>query len=143
MILVCDISYLTIEKMVFYMSAGNIAGEAHPVVAEGISMAIQSAWLLSQILLVRQNEILSGKNSADAGQDYTKQWNAHFANRIHAAAVFAQLAMRPWAVGMILPILKLFPSILTFGAKLSGKVKQVVPVTISTKLTSNEKESTI
>jgi flavin-dependent dehydrogenase len=126
---------------IFYV--GNIAGEAHPVVAEGISMAIQSAWILSQILLVHQNEILSDKHSAKAGQDYTKQWNTHFANRIHAAAIFAQFAMRPWAVEMILPLLKMFPAILTFGAKLSGKVKQVVPATISTKLTSNERESTI
>jgi flavin-dependent dehydrogenase len=122
---------------------GNIAGEAHPVVAEGISMAMQSAWLLSQILLVRQDEILSGKKYADAGQDYTKQWNAHFSNRIYAAALFAQLVMRPKTIRMLLPILKLFPTILTFGAKLSGKVKQVVPATISTKLTSNEKENTI
>ncbi len=30
--------------------AGNIAGEAHPVVAEGISMAMQSAWLLCRRL---------------------------------------------------------------------------------------------
>jgi flavin-dependent dehydrogenase len=122
---------------------GNIAAEAHPVVAEGISMAMQSAWLLAQILRAHQNEILSNKNSADAGRDYAKQCRAHFANRIHAAAVFAQFAMRPWAVDMILPVLKRFPSILTVGAKLSGKAKQVVPVTISTKLTANETENTI
>ncbi len=122
---------------------GNIAGEAHPAIAEGISMAMQSAWLLSQTLLAHQNDVLSGKNRVEAGQDYTKQWNAHFANRIHAAAIFAQLAMRPWAVKMTLPILKLFPSMLTFGAALSGKTKQVVPSIISTKLTSTETENTI
>ena len=33
--------------------------------------------------------------------------------------------MRPWAVATLLPLLKKFPGILTFGAKLSGKVKQV------------------
>jgi hypothetical protein len=51
--------------------------------------------------------------------------------------------MRPWAMKMVLPILKQFPGILTIGAKLSGKVKQVVPVTPSIKLTSNETENTI
>ena len=126
---------------IFYV--GNIAGEAHPIVAEGISMAIQSAWVLAQVLLARQYEILSDKNTANAGEDYTKKWDLHFANRIHFAAVFAQLAMRPWAVNTLLPIVKLFPSILTLGAKLSGKIKQVIPITISTKLTSNEKENTI
>ena len=126
---------------VFYV--GNRAGEAHPIVAEGISMAMQSAWILSQVLLTHQNEILSSKNAAEAGDAYTKQWNAHFANRIHAAALFSQLAMRPWVVATMLPIMKLFPGILTFGAKLSGKIKQVVPTTTSTKLTSSEKENTI
>lgn len=128
-------------KGIFFV--GNNAGEAHPVVAEGISMAMQSAWILSQVLLKNQNEILLGKNTADAGCAYAKQWSIHFANRIHAAALFAQLAMRPWVVATTLPIMRLFPGILTFGAKLSGKIKQVVPLTISTKLTSNEKENTI
>src|SRR6185503_18289586 len=31
-------------------SVGNLAGEAHPLVAEGISMAIQSAWLAARAL---------------------------------------------------------------------------------------------
>jgi len=31
-------------------TVGNAAGEAHPLVAEGIGMAIQSAWLLAQAL---------------------------------------------------------------------------------------------
>ena len=101
---------------IFYV--GNIAGEAHPVVAEGISMAMQSAWILSQVLLQNQNDVLSGKNLAEVGQAYTKQWDAHFANRIHAAALFAQLAMRPWVVATMLPIMKLFPKILRFGAQL-------------------------
>jgi len=96
--------------------AGNIAGEAHPTIAEGISMALQSAWLLSQALL----------KSSHAGQAYTQQWRAYFSKRIHAAALFAQVAMRPWAAATVLPLLKQFPSILTFGAKLSGKVKLVM-----------------
>ena len=30
---------------------GNIAGESHPVIAEGISMALQSGWLLARELI--------------------------------------------------------------------------------------------
>ncbi len=100
---------------------GNIAGEAHPVVAEGISMAMQSAWLLSQIL--NQTEIRSKNQFHEAGQVYIQQWNAHFANRIYAAACFAHLAMRPWAASLLLPWLKRFPALLTLGAKLSGKTQ--------------------
>ncbi|STX39704.1 NAD(P)/FAD-dependent oxidoreductase [Legionella feeleii] len=109
--------------------AGNLAGEAHPVVAEGISMAMQSAWLLSQTLIAHKNEILTGKGLNNAGADYTKQWRKHFVKRIHSAAVFAQLAMmRPWAHSLLLPLVKQFPGILTFGAKLSGKIQQVLPI---------------
>ena len=32
---------------------GNAAGEAHPIIGEGISMALQSAWLLCARLLDR------------------------------------------------------------------------------------------
>jgi flavin-dependent dehydrogenase len=122
---------------------GNIAGEAHPIIAEGISMAMQSAWLLSQILLAHQQEILLKKNSEQAGLAYTKQWNKHFSNRIHAASVFSQFAMRPRSVSLLLPIIKRFPQFLTFGAKLSGKINQVVPITASTELTASEMENTI
>jgi flavin-dependent dehydrogenase len=106
---------------------GNIAGEAHPIIAEGISMATQSAWLLSQVLIRHQKEIIVEKGIANAGTDYSKCWAEHFSNRIYVAAIFAQFAMRPWAMNIILPLFKLFPDILTFGAKMSGKIHQVIP----------------
>jgi acyl-homoserine lactone acylase PvdQ len=59
------------------------------------------------------------------GQVYTQEWNRHFKKRIRAAALFAQFAMRPWVVTSLLPIMQMFPGLLTFGAKLSGKINQV------------------
>jgi flavin-dependent dehydrogenase len=105
--------------------AGNIAGEAHPVVAEGISMAIQSAWLLSHSLIAHRNNLLLGKSLKEIGTLYTKQWHKHFAKRIHAASFFASLAMMPKMHALVLPILTQFPELLTLGAKLSGKNKYV------------------
>ena len=103
---------------------GNAAGEAHPVVAEGISIALQSAWLLSQVLIKHYPT----QNFDAAGQAYTQLWRKHFASRIYASTVFARLAMMPpFAIQLMLPIFKLFPSLLTFGAKLSGKIQQIVP----------------
>jgi flavin-dependent dehydrogenase len=122
------------KEGIFYV--GNHAGEAHPVVAEGISMALQSGWLLAQALLKHRGDV------AAAGAIYSKQWRSHFATRIHAASVFAHYAMLPWAVNATIPILKLFPVILTLGAKLSGKIKQVVPATSITPVAS-EMENTI
>jgi menaquinone-9 beta-reductase len=105
---------------IFYV--GNIAGEAHPIVAEGISMALQSGWLLAESLLACNDDMDL------AGRRYSKLWREYFAKRIHAAALFSSVAMRPWAVKLVLPVLKWFPEILTFGAKLSGKVRHVIPV---------------
>ncbi|MCW8472045.1 FAD-dependent oxidoreductase [Fluoribacter gormanii] len=108
---------------------GNIAGEAHPIVAEGISMAMQSAWLLSRCLIHFKLNIRGGNYRDDAGAYYTKQWRKYFSSRIHAASFFAQLAMmKPWSRSLLLPIIKQFPSILTLGAQLSGKIQHVMPI---------------
>ena len=96
--------------------AGNIAGEAHPIIAEGISMAIQSSWLLTQCLLAAGPAV---------GPRYARAWNRHFAARMHAAAVFAWLAMNDHSRAGAAHLIRAFPAILTWGAALSGKA---VPV---------------
>jgi len=100
---------------------GNAAGEAHPIIAEGISMAIQSAWLLCERLTARRREALTHAALEEVGRDYAVAWRHCFAPRIRAAALFAQLAMRPAAVALLLPLLRLFPAALTLGACWSGK----------------------
>jgi len=89
---------------------GNIAGEAHPVIAEGISMAIQSSGLLAQLLI------------AHRGECYAQEWKRRFAPRIHAAALFAQLAMRAPTRAASLALLRAAPGLMGLGARLSGKV---------------------
>ncbi|WP_454783733.1 NAD(P)/FAD-dependent oxidoreductase [Legionella sp. WA2024007413] len=112
-----------------FFFVGNIAGEAHPIVAEGISMAMQSAWLLAHCLIQFKLNIRRGQHFDDAGTFYTKQWYKYFSNRIHAASFFAQLAMmKPWARSLLRPIIKQFPGVLTMGARFSGKIQQVVPI---------------
>jgi flavin-dependent dehydrogenase len=93
--------------------AGNAAGEAHPVVAEGISMAMQSAWLLA-------HHLLAGTEHA-----YSSEWRRMFSIRIRAAAAIAQWAMRPLAVAAVLPLLQAFPAVLTEGARTTGKVTPI------------------
>ena len=101
---------------IFYV--GNAAGEAHPIIAEGISMAMQSAWLLSR-------RLLQTKDRAAAARLYARDWRAAFAPRIHAAAAFAHLAMWPGAE-RLLPLIERFPRVLSWGATLSGKTAQIV-----------------
>ncbi|HUY36066.1 MAG TPA: FAD-dependent monooxygenase [Pirellulales bacterium] len=109
---------------------GNAAGEAHPVVAEGISMAMQSAWLLGRRLAadgrVRSRRSRDEAMVDSAGRDYAALWRHTFAGRIRAAAAVAHWAMRPAAVRAVLPIIRRCPALLTWGARLSGKSRLLV-----------------
>lgn len=104
-------------------AVGNAAGEAHPIVAEGISMAMQSAWLLCERLLARQNILASGDAVKAASYAYEADWRRNFSRRIHAAALFAHLAMRPATAELTAGLLKHAPSLLTLGARWSGKAQ--------------------
>jgi flavin-dependent dehydrogenase len=106
-------------------AVGNAAGEAHPVVAEGISMAMQSAWLLCERLKVAGRSC-SKQALAQVGAAYTADWEKSFAARIRVAAFVARVAMNPLAVAGASLLLRLFPTLLTCGAEWSGKAKQVV-----------------
>jgi flavin-dependent dehydrogenase len=108
---------------IFYI--GNAAGEAHPIIAEGISMAMQSAWLLARRLLQTKGRASSPEARALAGRFYARDWRAAFAPRIRAAATFARVAMWPPAE-RVLPLIERFPQILSWGATLSGKTAQLV-----------------
>jgi hypothetical protein len=88
-------------------------------------MAIQSAWLLCGRLTARSADVLSDRTLAVIGHDYAAAWRRHFARRMYSAASVAHWAMRPWAVTGTLPLLAMFPSILTAGARLSGKTTLV------------------
>jgi flavin-dependent dehydrogenase len=88
---------------------GNIAGEAHPVIAEGISMAIQSSGLLAKLLI------------AGHGENYAQEWKRRFAPRIRAASVFAHLAMNGAGRLAGLALLRTAPGLLDLGARISGK----------------------
>lgn len=104
---------------------GNAAGEAHPILGEGISMALQSAWLLCASLNRHRDRLLGGADPAPVGQDYARQWRRHFEGRVRWAAVLAHLAMRPAAAGGLLPILRRRPNLLTLCARLGGKVRRL------------------
>ena len=110
------------------LPVGNAAGEAHPIVAEGISMAIQSSWLLCERLIARQDEIRAGRGMAALADDYAASWRENFARRVRVAQVFANLATRPAAARTIAALLRFAPSLLTFGAHLSGKAQSLTPL---------------
>jgi menaquinone-9 beta-reductase len=105
---------------------GNAAGEAHPVIAEGISMALQSAWLLAHSLVAWRT--LSGSPAAlrAAAANYRTEWRRAFAKRIYVSEAIAQWAMRTATVSATLPVLRCFPTLLEWSSRLSGKARHVV-----------------
>lgn len=96
---------------------GNAAGEAHPLVGEGMSLAMQSAALLCASL----RDALRSNAWAEAGVAYEREWRRLFAQRLRLSACYAQLAMRPRLSGMATALLSRVPSLLTLGARWSGK----------------------
>jgi 2-polyprenyl-6-methoxyphenol hydroxylase-like FAD-dependent oxidoreductase len=104
-------------------AVGNAAGEAHPILGEGISMAMQSAWLLCRQLIARRHELLGGAAQAAVARAYARDWRRAFAARVRWAAVLAHLAMRPEQARVLLPLLRAAPSLLTAAARLGGKAR--------------------
>lgn len=100
-------------------AVGNAAGEAHPLVAEGISMAIQSSWLLCEVLAARKD--FSARALERQGREYQARWRRHLAMRVHAAALFAALTARPAGAALTMQVLERIPALLTLGARWSGK----------------------
>ena len=105
--------------------AGNLAAEAHPIIAEGISIAIQSAALLCSLLIANETEVRRGHRLATVRRDYAARLATHFEVRIRVSAWLASLAMHPHATRILLPVLDRFPDLLSLGANLSGKARQL------------------
>jgi len=101
---------------------GNAAGEAHPIIAEGITMAMQSSWILSE------EWIAAGQDGdpENVAKQYRKRWNRSFQGRIRASFLFAAAAMNPGTTSALRSLFQTFPGLLTLGAELSGKAKVVV-----------------
>jgi flavin-dependent dehydrogenase len=108
---------------------GNAAAEAHPIVAEGISMAIQSACLLCEQLIARQDTLrhsaLSSAVLESMRHEYAATWRRNFSRRLHMAALFAHLFMRPICTRIAAGLLERVPQLLTRGARWSGKADRL------------------
>lgn len=109
-------------------TVGNAAAEAHPIVAEGISMAILSAFLLVRQLNLgraRGDSAFSKPECENIRQNYERAWRSNFSQRVRLAALFAHMFMRPFAAQMVTGWLERFPRLLTEGARWSGKTESL------------------
>ncbi|MGQ0656567.1 MAG: NAD(P)/FAD-dependent oxidoreductase [Chromatiales bacterium] len=109
------------------LTVGNCAGEAHPIIAEGISMAMQGAWTLAQLLIAARDQ--AGRiNVARIAHQYTCLWRRQFLPRLRQAELYAQLAMRPTLARLSAALLVRQPPLLNWCARASGKTTTVPAV---------------
>ena len=105
---------------------GNLAGESHPIIAEGISMALQSGWMLARELGGSQKWGLCERTAA--GQRYSVAWKKQFATRIRVASLLARLAIFPATAHAMRSVVRAFPMSLSVGAVLSGKTRAIMAI---------------
>ena len=113
-------------------AVGNAAGEAHPILGEGISMAMQGAFLLCARLELERDALLAGARQSRTARLYERDWRRAFGARLRWAALFAALAMRP-AARVLLPALRAWPALLTAGAIVGGKARAAPVTSLSTR----------
>jgi flavin-dependent dehydrogenase len=103
---------------------GNAAGEAHPIVGEGMSMALQSAWMLCDRLLALHGRERRGDAAwqSSVAREYAAQWHRQFGLRLKLAAMFAHAAASPALGPALLALASCWPGLLRRGAHVSGKV---------------------
>ena len=106
---------------------GNAAGEAHPILGEGISMALQSASLLCRHLLADATLICKPIAAAQTmlQRRYAADWQCEFAPRVRLSAAFAHAAMHRRSATLLMALVRRWPGLLTRGALWGGKIRRV------------------
>jgi flavin-dependent dehydrogenase len=102
---------------------GNAAGETHPLIGEGITMALQSAFLLCHTLAARAPGRIDAAARREIHRCYRRAWRAAFERRVRFASAYAQLAMRPALSRAAEAVLRRWPGTLTEAARWAGKAR--------------------
>jgi len=119
---------------------GNAAGEGHPIIGEGMSMALQSSWLLcTQLLAAQRREGFSVETwQREAQRRYAEQWRHEFVPRMRLASAFSHVAMRPAFSAPLMVLARVWPGMLTLGARWGGKVHCAADLTLFDGLAPSE-----
>jgi 2-polyprenyl-6-methoxyphenol hydroxylase-like FAD-dependent oxidoreductase len=102
---------------------GNAAAEAHPLIGEGICMALQSAAILAKLLAHRPKD-LRAADVVDVQRAHAAICRKEFSARIRVAQVYARVAMQPSLAGAAAILMTSWPRALTAGARLAGKARR-------------------
>jgi flavin-dependent dehydrogenase len=102
---------------------GNAAGETHPLIGEGISMALQSSKFLVESLHMHANTAIGAKALSASHRAYASAWHKSFRPRMHLAALYAHVAMRAPLAAPVGAFLRQWPALLTTAARCAGKAR--------------------
>jgi len=111
------------DDAAFPFRIGNAAGEAHPLAGEGISMALQSAAILADVLIAHAGALDDWRVQQRMREEYARRWRRHFVRRIRCASLFAHAAMRPGLYRPFLPFLQRHPMVLNVFALWCDKTR--------------------
>jgi menaquinone-9 beta-reductase len=113
---------------------GNAAGESHPLIGEGIGMALQSAVLLARELTRRSPATINACAALDVQRRYAAAWHQEFSRRLRVATLYAQIAMRPLLTRPARALLGRWPTLLTEAARVAGKARVSAPAHLSPRI---------
>jgi len=102
---------------------GNAAGETHPLIGEGMSMALESAFLLANHLIPHTAGEVDPIGWIQIQRAYEAAWRTAFAPRMRVAAAYAHLAMQRALSIPAHAVLRRWPGLLTRAAQLAGKAR--------------------
>jgi flavin-dependent dehydrogenase len=92
------------------LMCGDSAGMIHPLCGNGMSMAIRSAKIISELII----DYLNGKivSKSELEKIYINKWNAEFKIRLKVGHVVASFFERKYLTGLALYGLQSFPNLL-------------------------------
>lgn len=100
---------------------GNAAGETHPLIGEGISMALEAAFLLTSHLVPHTAAEIPSIGWIQIHKAYQAAWRTAFAPRMRVAAAYAHMTMQPTLRSPTQAVLRRWPGLLTYAAQWAGK----------------------
>lgn len=103
---------------------GNAAGESHPLIGEGISMALQAGKLLASELTQQRAAAIDERRAMILQRRYARAWHQRFAPRLRLAALYAHVAMRSSLSAPVSGLLRRWPQLLTEAARFAGKARE-------------------
>ena len=89
---------------------GDTAALIHPLCGNGMSMAIRSAQIASNLIVQYFNSEIPNRKALE--NQYLREWNAAFKSRLKTGRVVAELFNQPQISEVMMQALKWFPAIL-------------------------------